>query len=108
MSEYIEYLKEVFSEFGAIRSRAMFGGHGLYHEDVMIGLVLDDTLYLKIDDDSVHHFEERELPQFIYVKGGRRVGMSYYQAPEEALEDPSEMREWASRAYRAALRSRKQ
>lgn len=107
MSEYIEYLQEVFSEFGKVRAKRMFGGHGIYHDDVMIGLVADDTLYLKVDSKSVAKFEEHGLAQFMYPKGQKMVGMSYYLAPDEALEDPSEMREWAKLAYEAALRSRK-
>jgi len=107
MSEYIEYLKEVFSEFGEIHSRKMFGGHGIYYDQVMIGLVADETLYLKVDSESVGQFEAQGLSQFMYPKGQKLVGMSYYLAPEEALEDPSEMRHWAKLAYDAALRSRK-
>lgn len=107
MSEYLEYLQEVFSEFGAVRSRKMFGGHGIYHDTVMIGLVADDTLYLKVDSESVGKFKERGLAQFMYLKGQKMIGMSYYLAPEEALEDPHKMRCWARLAYEAALRSRK-
>lgn len=107
MSEFVEYLKEVFREFGPISSRRMFGGHGVYFDGVMIGLVADDTLYLKADKQSAPEFIEYGLTQFMYPKGDKMVGMSYYLAPEEALEDPSEMRLWAQRAYDAALRSKK-
>jgi DNA transformation protein len=107
MSEFVEYLKEVFQEFGEIGARRMFGGHGIYYDGVMIGLVSDDTLYLKADSKSAEKFVGCGSSQFMYPKGGKMVGMSYYLAPEEALEDPSEMREWAQLAYDAALRSRK-
>jgi len=107
MSEFVEYLKEVFLEFGAVTARKMFGGHGIIFDGVMIGLVADDTLYLKVDAESVPKFREHGLSQFMYPKGKKMVGMSYYLAPEEALEDPSEMRQWAQLAYEAALRTRK-
>ena len=107
MSEYLDYLQEVFSEFGGISSRKMFGGHGIYHDGVIIGLVASDMLYLKVDSESVAEFEDHGLAQFTYPKGQKTVGMSYYLAPEEALEDPSEMHRWAKLAYEAALRSRK-
>jgi len=107
MSEFVEYLKEVFREFGPISARRMFGGHGVYFDGVMIGLVADDTLYLKVDEQSAPEFIDYGLTQFMYPKGDKMVGMSYYLAPEEALEDPSEMRLWAQRAYDAALRSKK-
>ena len=107
MSEFLEFLKESFSEFGEVSSKKMFGGHGIYYDGVMIGLVGRGALYLKVDAESVHRFTEHGLAQFMYPKGEKMVGMSYYSAPEEALEDPSEMREWAKLAYDAALRSRK-
>ena len=107
MSEFVEYLKEAFREFGPIQTRKMFGGHGVYFDGVMIGLVADDMLYLKTDEASAVRFIEQGLPQFEYPKGDRLVGMSYYLAPEETLEDPSEMRRWASLAYEAALRARR-
>ena len=107
MSEFVEYLQEAFREFGPVNTRPMFGGHGIYFDGVMIGLVANDVLYFKADAESVPKFKEYGLSQFQYPKGDKMVGMSYYLAPEEALEDPSEMRQWAQLAYEAALRSRK-
>ena len=49
MSDYVEYLKEVFSEFGVIQLRRMFGGYGIFYKRLMFALVADDTLYLKAD-----------------------------------------------------------
>ena len=107
MSEFVEYLAEAFREFGPIKVRKMFGGHGIFFDGLMIGLVADDRLYLKIDGESVDQFTERHLPQFQYPKGDKMVGMSYYLAPDEALEEPEAMRYWAQLAYEAALRSRR-
>ena len=84
----------------------MFGGHGVYYDGVMIGLIASEALYLKADKQSAHLFEEQGLEPFSYPKGDKQVAMSYFQAPGEALEDPSEMQEWAQVAYEAALRSK--
>ena len=78
MSEFVEYLKELFQEFGPVNARRMFGGHGIFFDGLMIGLVADDRLYLKVDAQSVTKFTERSLPQFQYPKGDKVVGMSYY------------------------------
>jgi DNA transformation protein len=107
MSEFVEYLQEVFERFGPIRARRMFGGWGIYHNDLMFGLVADDVLYLKADEESVQSFRDRGLGQFQYVNKGKAIGMSYYLAPEEIFDDPDEARVWATRAYNAAVRSRK-
>jgi DNA transformation protein len=85
----------------------MFGGYGIFYDGLMIGLVADDTLYLKVDLETEATFREHGLAQFGYPKAGKMIGMSFYLAPEEALDDPVEMREWAQLAYAAALRAKK-
>ena len=41
---FIEYLHDLFADFGPVSLRAMFGGHGVYHQGVIIGIVIDDGL----------------------------------------------------------------
>lgn len=105
MSEFVEYLHEVFVEFGPIRSRKMFGGHGIYHHDLMFGLVADDELFLKTDKDNVAMFEELNLEPFEFETKDKVIKMSYYRAPEEIYDDPEVARDWANSAFDAALRA---
>lgn len=105
MTEFVEYLQEVFEEFGPVQARRMFGGHGLFRDGLMFGLVADDTLYLKADEATAVHFQDRDLERFEYGRAGKRVKLSYYQAPEEIFDDRSEAAEWARRAFDAALRA---
>ena len=106
MSEYVEYVKEVLEHFGAIRVRRMFGGYGVYHKDLMFGLIADDVLYLKADDESMKLFNDKGLAQFEYLKNGKPTKMSYFMAPEEIFDDTEIAKVWTSLAYDAALRSR--
>jgi DNA transformation protein and related proteins len=106
MGEFVDYLTEIFHQFGEIRARRMFGGYGIYHDDLMFGLVADDVLYLKTDNESAELFENKNLSQFEFVKNGKTMKMSYYMAPEEIFDDPDVAKEWADHAYNAALRSR--
>tara|TARA_B100000508_G_C11197540_1_gene151415 strand:+ start:23 stop:346 length:324 start_codon:yes stop_codon:yes gene_type:complete len=107
MSDFVEYLKEVFQDFGPVSARKMFGGHGLFHQGLMIGLVADDVLYLKIDEQSKAAFIDEGCEPFMYNKGGKQVQMSYFTAPDRVFDDPDEAVRWASLAYDAALRSKK-
>lgn len=107
MNDFADYLGELFQDFGPINVRRMFGGQGVFHDGLMIGLVADEVLYLKADAQSRQRFQEKGLDAFTYDKGGKPISMSYFQAPDEALDDPSEMQPWAVLAYEAALRSRK-
>ncbi|HEY8119074.1 MAG TPA: TfoX/Sxy family protein [Methylophilaceae bacterium] len=107
MSEFVDFLQEVFEKFGRINARKMFSGYGLYHDGVMFGLVADEMLYLKADISNAHFFESRGLPQFAYTRGDKTVKMSYYLAPEEIYDDKEEAAVWARRSFEVAFRTKK-
>lgn len=87
-------------------ARAMFGGHGLYAGGVIVGLVVDDVLYLKTDAATRGRFMAEGLEPFTYAKKTGVVEVtSYYRPPEEALESADAMREWLRLALGAALRA---
>ena len=44
--EYLDYLHDLFSAFAPVTTRAMFGGHGVYRDGVIIAIVIDELLYL--------------------------------------------------------------
>jgi DNA transformation protein len=83
----------------------MFGGHGIFLDGLMFGLVADSVLYLKVDKEIENEFKVKELEAFTYNKKGKEFKMSYYQASEEALEDADEMHTWANKVYGPALRT---
>lgn len=107
MSQFVDYLHEVFQQFGTITQRKMFGGVGIYHDGLIFGLVVKDVLYLKVDKSSKAIFLEHNLAPFSYEKNGKAVNMSYHQAPESIYEDPDVAEKWAKLAFEAALRSKK-
>lgn len=107
MTEFVSYLHEVFELFGPITSRKMFGGYGIYHQGLIFGLVVNDTLYLKADAENAGDFAKQRLGKFEYQKNGKLMQMSYYLAPFELMEDRDLAALWARRSYGAALRSAK-
>ena len=104
-SQFVEHVVETLRLLGPVEATAMFGGWGLYHRGTFFALVLDDSLYLKTDDESRAQFEAEGLLPFTFSMKSGEVTTSYYQAPGEALENPDAMAEWARRAYAAALRA---
>ncbi|WP_078119476.1 TfoX/Sxy family protein [Thiosocius teredinicola] len=104
MSEFAEYLPELFESMGQVRLRRMFGGHGVFLDGLMFGLVADDVLYLKTDDVNRPDYEQLDLAPFSYVKAGRAIKMSYYEAPALIYDDAEEAAIWAARAFEAARR----
>jgi DNA transformation protein len=105
-SAFVAHLAEVFRSFGEVRAKPMFGGHGLYHQGLMIGLVADDTLYLKVDAETQPSFARAGSVPFTYVKNGKAMAMAYHSAPAEIFDDADVARRWATLAYGAALRSK--
>ena len=103
--EFVSYVVELMQSIGPVRAKAMFGGHGIFLEELMFGLVTDSVLFLKVDKENESHFKTRGLEAFTYMKKGKEYKMSYYQAPEEVLDDVEEMNYWANLAYSAALRA---
>ena len=55
--------------------------------------------------DVLQDYEDLGLQAFSYGKNGKEFKMSYYQAPEEAMDDAELLGTWASNAYGAAMRA---
>ena len=102
--EFVTYVVDLMQSIGPVRAKGMFGGHGIFLEGLMFGLIADSVLYLKVDKQTENEFKDRGLEAFTYNKKGKEFKMSYYQAPEEALEDAEEMNFWANKAYGTALK----
>lgn len=103
--EFVYYIIDLMQAAGPVYAKGMFGGHGIFLDGLMFGLVANSILYLKTDKESEIDFKDRGLQAFTYSKKGKTIKMSYYQAPEDALENSEEMNFWANRAYSAALKA---
>lgn len=102
---YAEYLLEQLSGLGKVSSRRMFGGVGLYCDGRFFGLVDDDVLYLKVDERNRGDYLARGLAPFRPFRDRPEYSMSYYQAPEDVIEDSEQLIVWARAAVRAAIDS---
>ncbi|WP_374674098.1 TfoX/Sxy family protein [Ideonella sp.] len=105
--EFAGWCAELLAPLGPVRVRRMFGGHGLYVDEVFVALIAGDTLYLKTDDLSRPAFEAAGGHAFEYTGAdGRHAVMSYWTVPAEAMESPAQMQPWARQALASALRAR--
>jgi DNA transformation protein len=107
MDSYVEYTLELLEPLGPVQARAMFGGWGLYHAGRMMGLIIEDRLYLKTDDTTRPAFEAAGGEPFVYDagKGRKPVTMSYWTPPADASDDAHALLPWARRAVEASLRA---
>lgn len=103
--EFVDYLVDLMQSIGPVTAKRMFGGYGIFLNGLMFGLVADSTLYFKAGKELEHELTARGSEAFRYSKKGKEFTISYYQAPEEALENYDDMELWASKAYNAALQA---
>ena len=104
-TEYREFVRELMAPFGRVQIRALFGGCGIYLDEIMFGLVFDEQIYLKADDINRADFEAAGQPQFVYpLKAGATASMSYYLIPDSLYDDAEELSAWAAKAFAAAQR----
>jgi len=101
---FVSYVLELLEPLGGCSARAMFGGHGIYRGGAIFGLVVGDRLYLKADAQTEVDFIGVGSAPFVYQGKGRAVQMSYWNAPDDALESSDEMIRWARLALAAASR----
>jgi DNA transformation protein len=99
-------IRDIFREAGLIRLRRMFGGQGIYRDDLMFALEFGGELFLKVDDATREFFGELGSRPFTYTgRNGKPLSMSYWRLPESALDDPEEAARLAELAVAAARRA---
>ena len=86
--EYLNFIMEKLSPTGDIKSRAMFGGYGIFHEGLMFALISEDTLYFKVNESNRNIYEMAGSRPFPH-------GISYWEVPTEVLEENAKLHEWA-------------
>jgi DNA transformation protein len=106
-AEFVAFLRDQLAPFGPVAIRPMFGGAGIFRDDVMFGLIASDTLYFKAGDANRDDFERHGMRPFTYRGKSKPISLGYYEVPAGVLEDPDEMSGWAEKAFAAALSAKK-
>ena len=102
---FAEFLCEQLAPLGRVTMRRMFGKTGVFCDGVMFGMVTDNTLYLRVDDQNQAAFREAaSFPPLNYKKKGDLIDLSFWRAPERLFDEPDELVEWARIALAAARR----
>jgi DNA transformation protein and related proteins len=113
-NDFAMYCCELLSGVGPCTAKRMFGGWGISTSGLTLALVADlgggDKLWLKADADTRGLYEAQGCERFTYEMTRNGVtaphSLSYYAAPEEAMESPAVMLPWARVALECALKAR--
>ena len=108
---FASYCCELLGSAGPCTARRMFGGWGISTDGLTIAIIADlgdgERLWLKADEQTVATFEAAGCQRFVYMAKARPMSMSYYSAPEDAMDSPGAMHPWALSALESALKARK-
>lgn len=103
-----EIIRDLLAELEPIRIKRMFGGLGIYVDDLMFAIEADGELFIKADQESCALFEQAGSSMFTYQKSdGKIYKMNYWQLPDSAVDDPGEASRWGRYGIEAARRSAK-
>lgn len=107
-SDFHDYVvQDLFKDIPSITSRAMFGGWGIYKDGVIFGLIADDQLYFKVDNQNKQRYQDRGSEPFVYQQGNHKATtMSYWLVPHDILEDTTQIAEWVDDACAASRRTK--
>ena len=85
----------------------MFGGTSLYLDGKIFGMIAYDVLYFKVGESNKAQYEDAGSEPFIYDghKNKKPTAMPYWTVPEDVLNDPATVAEWARQS--AALSKKK-
>lgn len=104
----LEFARELFSGLGGVTAKRMFGGAGVYCDDVMFALIDDEIIFLKTDEALKAEMKAQGSVMWIYTrKDGAWEESSYYSLPEAAMDDPDEACAWGRRAVAVAAAKKK-
>ena len=106
-AEFIEFIVEQLERLGPIRPRRMFGGMGLYLDDMMFGVIFGEELYFKVDDRNRADYENEGMGPFTYeMSNGKTGSLNYYEVPERLYDDGDELVEWARKSVDVMMQVR--
>ncbi|WP_114787128.1 TfoX/Sxy family DNA transformation protein [Vibrio tetraodonis] len=73
----------LFDQLGQIKSRSMFGGFGIFADDIMFALVVNDKLHIRADDKLANQFKTEGLTPYVYKKRGFPVVTKYFALTDD-------------------------
>ncbi|MDP4832096.1 MAG: TfoX/Sxy family protein [Rickettsiaceae bacterium] len=98
-NNYVDYILDLLSPFGSITSRAMFGGHGIYKDKIIVGIIADDELYFKVDATNKGQYAALNSTPFAYTAKDKKINLSYWKVPIEIMEDEEQLSIWLEQSF---------
>lgn len=104
-SNLATYVTEQLGFLGRVVARSIFGGVGIFVDERLLGIVMDERLYLHTDPGNLGEYQRRGMPQFKPYPNAFDLTTDHHQVPPDVLHDPEQLRQWGERALVAAVES---
>ncbi len=100
---FVEFVEDQLKDLPDIRSRAMFGGHGLYQGNVFFAIVHKGRLYFKTNPTTAQRYIQHGMQPF--RPNPKQTLMRYYEVPVDVIEDDDKLASWAREALESGLKA---
>jgi DNA transformation protein and related proteins len=106
---FLAFVPELFEQMGPVAVRRMFGGAGIYAKGRMFALIVDDVIYLKVDDTLKERLRKAgSAGPFVWQpasgpRAGQDIAMSYWRLPDSAMDDADDATRWGKAALAVAV-----
>lgn len=79
---------QFFDSLGSIKSRSMFGGFGIFCNNTIFALVVNDRLHLRAGKQNENDFKAQNMSPYTYTKRNFPVVTKYYLIPDNWWTQP--------------------
>jgi DNA transformation protein and related proteins len=101
--EFVIHVRELLSSIGDFTDGVFFGGHALKHRDKQFAMIMGNTLYFRVNDQSRPEYTAKGSKPFSYLTKVRRVEVrTYFAVPDDLLDSKEDLLLWARKAIHAA------
>jgi len=103
---FVDFVQEQLAPLGRLIGKRFFGGTGLVVDGVQFGMVMDDALYLVVDDASRARYRDEGSTCFRYeTRKGMVEVHRYYAVSAQAIEEADRLIALAREAMSIARRT---
>jgi DNA transformation protein and related proteins len=103
----VSYVVAQLAFLGRISSRGIFGGVGIFIDERLLAIVINDAVYLHTGEGNLNDYLSRGMPQFKPYPNAFDLTTDHHRAPVDVVEDPAQLKVWGERALTAAIEAAK-
>lgn len=104
-NSFLKFVLDQLTGWGTVNIKKMFGGVALYQEELAFAMLMNDEVYLKVDDFTENKFKKAGSIQLKPFENNAVV-LSFYSLPSEVLEDENLFKEWSKEAFEVQKKSK--